>query len=79
MSTWQIILGVVIGFDCIAIIVLTLLLNTKADSLGAAVTGASDNYRGAIGAEEQKRKLILWCCSGFIGLSLLYTIAETWF
>jgi protein translocase SecG subunit len=73
------ILGVFIFFICCGIIVLTLLLNTKADSLGAAVTGASDNYRGAIGAEEQKRKLILWLSIAFVLLSLAYTVTETWF
>ncbi len=72
-------LGGIILLDCIAIIVLTAMLNTKADTLGAAVTGASDSYRGAMGAEEQKRKLIKLCCIGFIGLSLLYTFIETWF
>jgi protein translocase SecG subunit len=72
------VLGVLIFICCIGIIVLTLLLNTKADTLGAAITGASDNYRGAVGAEEQKRKLILYCCVTFIVLSLLYTILETW-
>ena len=73
------IIGGVIFLTCCGIIVLTLLLNTKADSLGAAVTGASDNYRGAVGAEEQKRQLIKWLCVGFVMLSLAYTVVETWF
>lgn len=56
------------------IIVITLSLNTKSDGLGAAITGASDSYRGAIGIEEQKRKLLEKVCYGFVGLSFICII-----
>lgn len=54
-----------------AIIVITLSLNTKSEGLGAAITGASDSYRGAIGIEEQKRKLLEKLCYGFVGLAFI--------
>jgi preprotein translocase subunit SecG len=74
----KIIIGVLILLCSIAIIGVTLVLNTQADTLGAAITGASDTYRGAVGQEEQKRNLIKWMSAVFVGLSLLYTIVETW-
>lgn len=60
------------------IVWITLSLNTKSDGIGAAITGASDNYRGAVGVEEQKRNLLRTFCYSFMGLCLLYTILETY-
>lgn len=61
-----------------AIVTVTLSLNTKSDGIGAAITGASDSYRGAVGVEEQKRKLLGTMCYSFMGLCLVYTILETY-
>ena len=61
----------------IAIVGLTLLLNTKSEGLGAAITGASDSYRGAVGVEEQKRRLLSYLCYGFVALSFFYAIYTT--
>jgi protein translocase SecG subunit len=72
------VLGVLILLSCCGVIFFTLALNTKSDGLGAAVTGASDNYRGAIGVEEQKRKMQLSFSVAFILLSLVYTVCETY-
>lgn len=57
---------------------ITLSLNTKSDGIGAAITGASDSYRGAVGVEEQKRKLLGNLGYTFGALCLLYTIFETY-
>ncbi|MCC7476913.1 hypothetical protein IT575_00520 [bacterium] len=57
---------------------ITLSLNTKSDGIGAAITGASDSYRGAVGVEEQKRKLLGNLGYTFGVLCLLYTIFETY-
>ena len=57
---------------CIAMVVLTLSLNTKSDGLGAAITGATDSYRGAMGVEEQKRNLLRTIGYAFLGCSFLY-------
>jgi protein translocase SecG subunit len=62
-----------------AIILITLALNTKSEGLGAAITGASDTYRGAVGVEEQKRQLLQWLCYFFIVASLILTFLETYF
>ena len=61
-----------------AIVTVTLSLNTKSDGIGAAITGASDSYRGAVGVEEQKRNLLRVMGYSFLGLCLLYTILETY-
>jgi protein translocase SecG subunit len=71
-------IGVVILLSSVCIIVLTLMLNTKSDGLGAAVTGASDSYRGAIGVEDQKRRLIYYTSWVFGISSLIFTILETY-
>ena len=62
-----------------AIILITLLLNTKSEGLGAAITGASDSYRGAVGVEEQKRQLLKVFCYVFIGLAFLTVFLQNWF
>ena len=62
-----------------AIIMITLLLNTKSEGLGAAITGASDSYRGAVGVEEQKRTLLKVLCYTFIGLAFLTVLMQNWF
>jgi len=56
------------------LITVTLSLNTKSDGLGAAITGASDSYRGAVGVEEQKRNLLRTLCYVFMGAAALYGI-----
>jgi preprotein translocase subunit SecG len=61
------------------IIVITLSLNTKSEGLGAAITGASDSYRGAVGVEEQKRRLLQYSCYGFVALSFIVAFVESWF
>jgi preprotein translocase subunit SecG len=75
---WKGILGAVILLCCCGVVVFTLLLNSKSEGLGAAVTGASDTYRGAVGPEEQKRRMLRDFSIGFIGLSLVYTLLETY-
>ena len=61
------------------IIAITLSLNTKSEGLGAAITGASDSYRGAVGVEEQKRRLLSYICYGFVALSFICALLVTWF
>ena len=65
------IMHIVILLVVIPIIYITLSLNTKSEGLGAAITGASDTYRGAVGVEEQKRRLLECLCYGFVALSLI--------
>lgn len=72
------IVGVLILLACAGVIFFTLALNTKSEGLGAAVTGASDSYRGAIGIEDQKRKMQKYFSIAFIILSLLFTVLETY-
>jgi preprotein translocase subunit SecG len=55
------------------LITVTLSLNTKSEGLGAAITGASDTYRGAVGIEEQKRNLLRTLCYTFMGVAFLYS------
>lgn len=54
----------------------TLTQNTKSEGLGAAITGQTDTYRGAIGVEEQKKKLLAYSGYAFMGLSLVYMVIE---
>lgn len=61
-----------------SIVAITLALNVKSEGLGAAITGASDSYRGAVGIEEQKRRLLSYLCYGFVGVSFIYAILQTW-
>jgi protein translocase SecG subunit len=72
------ILGVLILISCGGVIAFTLMLNTKSEGLGAAVTGASDNYRGAIGVEDQKRRMQYFFSVAFVILSVCFTLAETY-
>lgn len=62
----------------IGIIGITLALNTKSEGLGAAITGASDTYRGAVGVEEQKRRLLSYLSYVFVGLSFFIALLGTW-
>jgi protein translocase SecG subunit len=78
MSILLIIVSVLILVAAGGVIFFTLVLNTKSEGLGAAVTGASDSYRGAIGIEDQKRKMQKWCSIAFISLSLIYAILSTY-
>ena len=55
------------------LITVTLSLNTKSDGLGAAITGASDSYRGAVGVEEQKRNVLRILCFTFMGVAFFYS------
>lgn len=56
------------------LITVTLSQNTKSDGLGAAITGASDSYRGAVGVEEQKRNLLRTLCYVFMAIAGVYGI-----
>ena len=73
------VLQIIICLNVVLIVLLTLLLNTKSEGLGAAITGASDSYRGAVGAEEQKRRLLQTFGYSFIALSFIYAIVLKYF
>ena len=60
------------------IIVTTLMQNTKSEGLGAAITGASDTYRGAVGVEEQKRRLLQQLIIAFVALSFVSVLLTSW-
>jgi preprotein translocase subunit SecG len=60
----------------LVIVAVTLALNTKSEGLGAAITGASDSYRGAVGVEEQKRRLLGQLCWSFLILAFIYSLIE---
>lgn len=70
----EILMQILILVSVIGIIVMTLTLNTKSEGLGAAITGASDTYRGAVGIEEQKRTLLKYFCVAFVALSFFWAI-----
>ena len=72
MSAIKTILMAASAVLAILMIVLTLSLNTKSEGLGAAITGASDSYRGAIGVEEQKRNLLRNIGYAFIAVAFVY-------
>jgi preprotein translocase subunit SecG len=74
----KLLFGVFILLFCCGVVFFTLMLNSKSEGLGAAVTGASDSYRGAIGPEEQKRLWLRNCAIGFISLSFVFTVLETY-
>jgi protein translocase SecG subunit len=74
-----VVLQIIILLAVIGIIAITLSLNTKSEGLGAAITGASDTYRGAVGVEEQKRRLLSYLCYGFVVLSFLFAFLGTHF
>ncbi|HES57965.1 MAG TPA: hypothetical protein ENO21_00885 [Firmicutes bacterium] len=62
----------------VGIIGITLALNTKSEGLGAAITGASDSYRGAVGVEEQKRRLLQTLCYSFIVISFATAVLNNY-
>jgi preprotein translocase subunit SecG len=62
--------------DAAAMAYVTLRLNTKSEGLGAAITGASDSYRGAVGIEEQKRHLLGTLCWSMLGICFVYAFVE---
>lgn len=72
------ILQIVVLLLVASIVGITLALNVKSEGLGAAITGASDTYRGAVGVEEQKRRLLSRLCYAFVGISFLFAILQTW-
>ena len=72
------ILQIVVLVLVAGIVAITLALNVKSEGLGAAITGASDTYRGAVGVEEQKRRLLSYMCYGFVGVSFFFAILQTW-
>ncbi|MDQ3022985.1 MAG: hypothetical protein M3R04_01175 [bacterium] len=74
MGTVLYILMIAVLLLGVGLILVTLSLNTKSEGLGAAITGASDSYRGAVGVEEQKRNLLRTMCFTFLGLVTLYGI-----
>ncbi|MCH7471673.1 hypothetical protein IIA79_01785 [bacterium] len=73
------ILQIVVLVLVAGMVFVTLSLNTKSEGLGAAITGASDTYRGAVGVEEQKRRLLQYLCYTFIGLALFIAVLGNWF
>jgi preprotein translocase subunit SecG len=72
MATVQFILLIITILLTAGLVLVTLSLNTKSEGLGAAITGASDTYRGAVGIEEQKRNLLRTLCYTFMGVAALY-------
>jgi len=74
----MIILQIVVLLLVAGIVGITLALNVKSEGLGAAITGASDTYRGAVGVEEQKRQLLSRLCYTFVGVSFAFAILQTW-
>jgi len=74
------VLQVVVIIIALGIVLITAALNVKSEGLGAAITGASDTYRGAVGVEEQKRRLLSYICYGFLILSFFYNLLNSyWF
>lgn len=69
-----VILFLIIAAISVAMIVLTLSLNTKSEGLGAAITGsAGDAYRGAVGIEEKKRQLLSRLGYTFLIVTFLFS------
>lgn len=75
-SPIEIVLHILVLLIVTAIIIITLSLNTKSEGLGAAITGASDSYRGAVGVEEHKRKLLERLCYGFVFLAFVCIVVS---
>ncbi len=74
-SIFSVISFVVIALIAVAMIVVTLSLNTKSEGLGAAITGgAGDAYRGAVGVEEKKRRLLRRLGYTFLIVTLLFAL-----
>jgi preprotein translocase subunit SecG len=71
-STLQFIFLIITVLLTAGLFTVTVWLNTKSDGLGAAITGASDSYRGAVGVEEQKRNLLRTLCYLFMGAAFIY-------
>jgi protein translocase SecG subunit len=69
---------VIVLLLALGLILVTLSLNTKSEGLGAAITGASDSYRGAVGVEEQKRNLLRTLCFSFMATCFVYGILLPW-
>ena len=74
MATVQLIFLFITILLVAGLITVTLSQNTKSDGLGAAITGASDSYRGAVGVEEQKRNLLRTLCYSFMVVAGIYGI-----
>ena len=72
------VLQIIVIIMTAGIVIITAALNVKSEGLGAAITGASDTYRGAVGVEEQKRKLLSYLSYAFVGLSFLIALLGTW-
>jgi len=72
------ILQIIVLLLVAGIVGITLALNVKSEGLGAAITGASDTYRGAVGVEEQKRRLLSQLCYAFVVISFIFAILQTW-
>jgi preprotein translocase subunit SecG len=70
---------VIVCLIVVGLVVLTVALNTKSEGLGAAITGASDSYRGAVGAEEQKRNLLKTLGYSFMILAFIHAIVARYF
>jgi preprotein translocase subunit SecG len=79
MSLIKPLLEAIIIAVTLGVVGITLALNTKSEGLGAAITGASDTYRGAVGVEEQKRSLLRTLCYTFVILSLIHALATNFF
>jgi preprotein translocase subunit SecG len=69
---------VIVLLNALGLIFVTLSLNTKSEGLGAAITGASDSYRGAVGVEEQKRNLLRNLCYAFLFFCFLYGLLSVY-
>jgi len=75
MYTLAFLILLVVGVISVAMIVITLSLNTKSEGLGAAITGqASDAYRGVVGIEEKKRQLLRRLGYTFLVLNFLLAL-----
>lgn len=72
------VLQIIVLLVVVGVIGITLSLNVKSEGLGAAITGASDTYRGAVGVEEQKRRLLSYLSYTFVGISFAIAILTTW-
>jgi preprotein translocase subunit SecG len=79
MPVIKIIFYVVILGLALTIVAITLSLNVKSEGLGAAITGASDTYRGAVGVEEQKRRLLSRICYGFVIVTFIFALLNSRF
>ncbi len=65
---------IVMALIAVSMIVVTLSLNTKSEGLGAAITGAGDSYRGAVGVEEKKRQLLRRLGYTFLIVTFLFAL-----